>query len=170
MSTIKCTICEKTTNLKLCSICTLTFYCSIECQKQDWSKHKKFCKKANSDRKYSDKNSKDFNFKQMDAYEIINRIPENVKEYVLTSISYEERFVKAYVYDEVKDTGVMLTSNNISTYVPQTCIELLKTLPICKRILVIKTNIENNGERMTLTLPMCACPNCSQGFPKYNKI
>ena len=39
-----CIICKKTCNSK-CSICKETYYCGIEHQKQDWSRHKIFCNK-----------------------------------------------------------------------------------------------------------------------------
>ncbi|CAJ2504881.1 Uu.00g122750.m01.CDS01 [Anthostomella pinea] len=31
--------------LKKCSRCSKTKYCSVECQKEDWSKHRKTCGK-----------------------------------------------------------------------------------------------------------------------------
>ena len=40
----KCSICSKTIELKLCSKCKQVSYCSIACQKEDWSIHKKYCK------------------------------------------------------------------------------------------------------------------------------
>ncbi|KAJ7756568.1 hypothetical protein B0H16DRAFT_1885861 [Mycena metata] len=42
-----CAVCKRTdksrTAFKLCGKCALTRYCSVECQKKDWSDHKKFC-------------------------------------------------------------------------------------------------------------------------------
>ncbi|CAP65695.1 uncharacterized protein PODANS_7_960, partial [Podospora anserina S mat+] len=43
-----CTTCSKSASevpLKRCAKCTLTEYCSRECQKQDWKAHKKICGK-----------------------------------------------------------------------------------------------------------------------------
>lgn len=39
-----CSNCAERGRLKSCSRCRLTRYCSTECQKQHWSKHKKVCK------------------------------------------------------------------------------------------------------------------------------
>lgn len=36
--------CEDSENLLLCGKCKKTKYCSIACQKEDWSIHKKICK------------------------------------------------------------------------------------------------------------------------------
>lgn len=30
-------------NMKKCSVCKLVYYCSVDCQKQDWENHKKIC-------------------------------------------------------------------------------------------------------------------------------
>jgi hypothetical protein len=39
-----CSWCEKTHDqLKLCSNCKLTYYCSVDCQRQDKRQHKKWC-------------------------------------------------------------------------------------------------------------------------------
>jgi hypothetical protein len=40
-----CHICEKRTTF-LCSICKIVRYCSKECQRIDWKKHKEKCKSA----------------------------------------------------------------------------------------------------------------------------
>lgn len=40
---MECVICKKTSNLKECSKCRVTQYCSQQCQKIDWTKHKKVC-------------------------------------------------------------------------------------------------------------------------------
>jgi len=39
-----CHICQKDAKDKLCSRCRKVRYCSVECQKKDWNRHKKFCK------------------------------------------------------------------------------------------------------------------------------
>ncbi|KAJ7148720.1 hypothetical protein C8R43DRAFT_515159 [Mycena crocata] len=44
-----CAVChndaeESRRNLKQCSKCELTRYCSVECQRTDWSRHKECCK------------------------------------------------------------------------------------------------------------------------------
>ena len=39
-----CSTCNKTSELKLCSKCKKVSYCSVACQKEDWSIHKKYCK------------------------------------------------------------------------------------------------------------------------------
>jgi len=43
-----CQLCGKEAgkSWKKCSICRLGRYCSEECQRADWKKHKKSCKKA----------------------------------------------------------------------------------------------------------------------------
>ena len=41
-----CGQCNRPSKTK-CSRCKLTYYCGVDCQKKDWSSHKKFCK-ANS--------------------------------------------------------------------------------------------------------------------------
>lgn len=41
----KCDICNSEKNLKLCSRCKTIYYCSQECQKKGWEKHKLQCKK-----------------------------------------------------------------------------------------------------------------------------
>ncbi|KAJ7616609.1 hypothetical protein FB45DRAFT_230815 [Roridomyces roridus] len=47
-----CNTCEKEMDIqdvKLCSQCQITSYCSAACQKKDWSDHKKFCGKQDFD-------------------------------------------------------------------------------------------------------------------------
>jgi ankyrin repeat protein len=44
----KCEVCSKNGTLK-CSACGIARYCSIECQKNAWKKHKKECKKLRDD-------------------------------------------------------------------------------------------------------------------------
>ena len=44
VTTGSCNRCNKDTTKK-CAGCKSVHYCSRECQKQDWAKHKKFCKK-----------------------------------------------------------------------------------------------------------------------------
>ena len=41
----QCEICSKTENLKRCTVCKKVRYCSVACQRKDWSSHKKECKK-----------------------------------------------------------------------------------------------------------------------------
>jgi hypothetical protein len=40
-----CKVCRKQGKMKKCSTCLQAYYCSIECQQNDWKKHKKSCKK-----------------------------------------------------------------------------------------------------------------------------
>ena len=40
---LHCANCHKTDMLKNCSRCKKVFYCSIACQKEDWSFHKRIC-------------------------------------------------------------------------------------------------------------------------------
>lgn len=44
----KCTVCDKETTQR-CNACQLTFYCSAECQTENWDTHKKVCKAQQSD-------------------------------------------------------------------------------------------------------------------------
>ena len=40
----QCIVCRRTApKCKLCKVCRRTYYCSPECQKQDWSLHQDFC-------------------------------------------------------------------------------------------------------------------------------
>jgi len=39
----QCKLCCKSQNLQRCSKCKKSKYCSIECQKEDWKKHKLYC-------------------------------------------------------------------------------------------------------------------------------
>merc|ERR1719186_2393660 len=41
----ECAVCQKEA-MKRCGACQLRWYCSATCQKGDWKKHKKLCKKA----------------------------------------------------------------------------------------------------------------------------
>ena len=41
-----CTVCNKVGDMKKCTKCNCTYYCSVECQKLDWRpRHKELCKK-----------------------------------------------------------------------------------------------------------------------------
>lgn len=40
---LKCEICGKSEDIKRCAKCKVVAYCSRECQKSDWKKHKKIC-------------------------------------------------------------------------------------------------------------------------------
>lgn len=42
----RCNTCNKRGKMKKCTQCKCTYYCSKECQIQDWKKHKKRCKKG----------------------------------------------------------------------------------------------------------------------------
>ena len=42
---VKCRQCRKETKLMKCSVCENVSYCGATCQKQDWKRHKLFCKK-----------------------------------------------------------------------------------------------------------------------------
>eukprot|EP00546_Thalassionema_frauenfeldii_P013307 CAMPEP_0178927822 /NCGR_PEP_ID=MMETSP0786-20121207/19461_1 /TAXON_ID=186022 /ORGANISM="Thalassionema frauenfeldii, Strain CCMP 1798" /LENGTH=473 /DNA_ID=CAMNT_0020603417 /DNA_START=8 /DNA_END=1425 /DNA_ORIENTATION=+ len=44
-------ICFETENLKACSRCKVVLYCSVECQRKDWPKHKEQCAKLAAIRK-----------------------------------------------------------------------------------------------------------------------
>lgn len=46
IDTNRCNTCNKRGKMKKCTQCKSTYYCSKECQIQDWKKHKKRCKKA----------------------------------------------------------------------------------------------------------------------------
>lgn len=39
-----CAVCQKTNDVRRCTRCLGIFYCSIEHQREDWSKHQKLCK------------------------------------------------------------------------------------------------------------------------------
>jgi len=47
---LSCKVCEKgdteSAPLKKCGKCTEIYYCSAECQKQDWPAHRRYCGKA----------------------------------------------------------------------------------------------------------------------------
>jgi len=45
--THKCDVC-KTTTTKACARCKISYFCSTECQKTAWKKHKKTCKAPTS--------------------------------------------------------------------------------------------------------------------------
>ena len=54
LSTVgECVVCWKNTSQK-CAGCDFFRYCSAECQRKDWSVHKKFCKKNNVERFFKD--------------------------------------------------------------------------------------------------------------------
>ncbi|EAU86142.2 hypothetical protein CC1G_03353 [Coprinopsis cinerea okayama7 len=42
----KCSVCQKTDGLRLCSACGEKVYCGSECQTNDWAEHKKQCGKT----------------------------------------------------------------------------------------------------------------------------
>jgi MYND finger len=51
-----CDHCNKTkeelglkSKLKVCSVCKLAFYCSVDCQKKQWKEHKVYCRKPTND-------------------------------------------------------------------------------------------------------------------------
>jgi hypothetical protein len=47
---VTCDTCKKRssyTKMKKCSRCRSATYCSVECQKQDWNRHKATCQKRN---------------------------------------------------------------------------------------------------------------------------
>lgn len=47
--------CFKTENLRACSVCNTVKYCSAECQRLDWPKHKKHCARLAAERKDKEK-------------------------------------------------------------------------------------------------------------------
>jgi len=57
-----CCVCQKKQEniqekMKKCSLCKLVYYCSRECQKKDWLKHKEYCKKYREAQKEIEKKS-----------------------------------------------------------------------------------------------------------------
>jgi hypothetical protein len=42
---VKCRRCRMETKLMKCSVCEKVSYCGAKCQKEDWGRHKLFCKK-----------------------------------------------------------------------------------------------------------------------------
>ena len=42
---LKCFMCNSEYNIRICSRCKKTCYCSNECQKKDWNRHKSECKR-----------------------------------------------------------------------------------------------------------------------------
>ena len=39
-----CAVCQKTEDVKSCSVCKHVYYCGVECQKSAWKEHKPVCK------------------------------------------------------------------------------------------------------------------------------
>lgn len=60
-----CNSCGRTNNLSTCSRCKAVKYCDINCQRKDWQKHKKICKKKKKEKKtqrlYEDKKNNNKN-------------------------------------------------------------------------------------------------------------
>ena len=42
---VKCRRCRKESKLMTCSLCGTVWYCGAQCQKEDWKRHKVFCRK-----------------------------------------------------------------------------------------------------------------------------
>ena len=40
---MNCQVCHISSNIKGCSKCHVSYYCSVDCQKQDWTSHKPIC-------------------------------------------------------------------------------------------------------------------------------
>ena len=45
MASHSCSNCAAVNVTKFCSRCKMVYYCNVSCQRDDWSKHKKKCKK-----------------------------------------------------------------------------------------------------------------------------
>lgn len=62
MSVNQCSVClATTTSVKKCGGCHVTFYCSRECQKRDWSTHKSLCRQVSSENNESDESDESEN-------------------------------------------------------------------------------------------------------------
>ena len=102
-----CTTCKGIENIKRCSRCYMTWYCSITCQKLDWESHKNLCNEIHNE------------YEQVPKICITNSDPKHIPNYIargtrsLVSVSTKkcryQHIVKIQVSTEElsqkKDTG-----------------------------------------------------------------
>ena len=48
---VECSVCKKNGPMLKCAQCSTKLYCGRDCQKGDWKKHKKVCKKQSNNNK-----------------------------------------------------------------------------------------------------------------------
>ena len=131
MSERKCAKCKTKRGVKKCSACKNEYYCSRECQREDWKRHKVECKK--SAKKKSETNDWKKSFPSLSEY-----------------IKYQKKFVNAIVNErwvkvktmlqEDKDKMLKLDAPNLFCAI--TSLKLVKTL----RIDIVKELIRRGVE------------------------
>ena len=84
---IVCVKCFRNENLKKCSRCKSVSYCSITCQKEDWSLHKKMCK------------INDGFITESNTNNILGQLPSEIENNISLYIKDENKEVEALCYN-----------------------------------------------------------------------
>jgi len=100
------------------------------------------------------------NYYNVDAYDVarvVNEIPEGLLKWVVQDIPYNDRNRKAFIYDNSKNSGHIVSSKSTEwkKNIPVALSSTIHKEPKCKRIAYIIMPEVDGG----VTTFVCDCPN-----------